>query len=367
LLLRSFGKVVGIDPGFKPEGAVTLNVSLPGGFSDDEQRYRTQFRSILQRLRELPGTTAAGGIDYAPLSGVPTDQTFEIEGHPVPVGAQPPDEENRTVTPGWFEAMGIPVLRGRTPQETDAADKAPVVFVNDSFARKYWPAGDALGRRLRMSGDQRWWAVAGVVGDVREFGLDAEVRPTMYFPLDQLPANTLTLVVRSMAPARDVMRGAQQVLAAIDPRLPAYQMRSLNETLAASLAQRGFALKLLHGFAALALMLAGLGLYGVLAYAVTQRTREIGVRMALGARPAQALALVARESAAVVGMGLLLGSAGALASARFFAGLLFGVGPTDPLALLAAVLVLGAIAVVATLVPARRAALVDPAVALRAE
>src|SRR5712671_5674763 len=367
LLLRSFGNVVKIDPGFRPYGAVALNVSLPGGFPDDQQRQRTIFRSILQRLRELPGTTAAGGVDYAPLSGVPTDQPFEIEGHPVPVGAQPPDEENRTVTPGWFEAMGIPVLRGRTPQETDAADKAPVVFVNESFARKYWPAGDALGRRLRMSGDQRWWAVAGVVGDVREFGLDAEIRPTMYFPHDQLPADTLTLVVRSMAPARDVMRGAQQVLAAIDPRLPAYQMRSLNETLGASLAQRGFALKLLHGFAALALMLAGLGLYGVLAYAVTQRTREIGVRMALGARPAQALALVARESAAVVGTGLLLGSAGALASARFFAGLLFGVGPTDPLALLAAVLVLGAISLAATLLPARRAALVDPAVALRAE
>ncbi len=164
-----------------------------------------------------------------------------------------------------------------------------------------------------------------------------------------------------------MLRGAQQVLSAIDPRLPGYKAQPLSEMLSASLAQRRFALKLLHGFAALALLLAGLGLYGVLAYAVTQRTREIGVRMALGARPAQALALVARESAAVVGTGLLLGSAGALASARLFAGLLFGVGPTDPPALLAAVLVLGAISVAATLVPARRAALVDPAVALRAE
>jgi ABC-type antimicrobial peptide transport system permease subunit len=159
----------------------------------------------------------------------------------------------------------------------------------------------------------------------------------------------------------------RQVLAAIDPRLPAYQMRSLADTLSASLAQRSFAVKLLHGFAALALLLAGLGLYGVLAYDVTQRTREIGVRMALGARPSQALALVARESAAVVGVGAVVGCAGTLASARFFAGLLFGVGPTDPLALLAAVLVLGAISLAATLLPARRAALVDPAVALRAE
>jgi predicted permease len=367
LLLRSFGNVVRIDPGFRPEGAVALNLSLPGGFGDDDQRYRTVFRSVLQRLRELPGTTAAGGVDYAPLSGVLTDQTFEIEGRPVPPGAQPPDEENRTVTTGWFEAMGIPVLRGRTPQETDTADKGPVAVINDSFARKYWPAGNALGQRLRLAGDPRWWVVVGVVGDVRELGLDAEVRPIMYFPLEQLPTDTLTLVVRSKAPARDVLRGAQQVLSAVDPRLPAYRSRPLSEMLSASLAQRRFALKLLHGFAGLALMLAGLGLYGVLAYAVTQRTREIGVRMALGARPGQALALVARESAAVVGAGLVLGTAGALATAQFFAGLLFGVGPADPLALLAAVLVLGAVALAATVVPARRAALVDPAVALRAE
>ena len=352
-----------VDPGFQAAGAVTLTVGVPG----NNEHVRAVLANARQRLRELSAVTAVGGVDYQPLSGVANDQAFEIDGRPVPEGVQPPDEEIRIVTPGWFEAMGIPLVRGRMPQETDAADKAPVAVVNRSFARKYWSAEDPVGQRLRLAGDPRWWTVAGVVGDVREFGLDADLRPTMYFPLDQLPSNTLTFVVRSPAPAGEVLRVAQQELLAIDPRATAWQARPLSDMLSASLAQRSFALKLLHGFAALALLLAGLGLYGVLAYTVTQRTREIGVRMALGARPAQALGLVARESAAVVGIGLLLGLAGALATARFFARLLFGVGPLDPLALLAATLLLSAVALVATLAPARRAALVDPAVALRAE
>ena len=363
LLLRSFGRLVQVDAGFDPAGTVALMVGVPG----DDQHARAVFRAALQRLRELPGATAVGGVDYQALSGVANDTTFEVEGRPVLAGTQLPDEEIRIVTPGWFEAMGIRLLRGREPQETDTADKAPVAVINRSFARKHWPTDDALGRRLRLTGDPRWWTVVGVVGDVREFGLDAEVRPTMYFPFDQRPNDTLSLVVRSKAPAQEVLRGAQQVLLAIDPLATAYQAQPVSEMLAASLAQRAFALKLLQGFATLALMLAGLGLYGVLAYTVTQRTREIGVRMALGARPAQALALVARESAAVVGAGLLLGLAGALAMARVFATLLFEVGPADPPALVAALLVLGAVALVATPLPARRAALVDPAIALRAE
>src|SRR5207302_6495493 len=183
----------------------------------------------------------------------------------------------------------------------------------------------------------------------------------------QLPNDTLNVVVRSHLSAAEVLRTVQQVLFAADPRGSAYQPRLLSDMLAASLSQRTFALTLLHGFAALALVLAGLGLYGVLAYTVAQRTREIGVRMALGARPVQALALVARESGAVVGVGLLLGLGGALATARLFAGLLFGVGPADPIALTAAFVVLGTVALAATLLPARRAARVDPVVALRAE
>jgi len=363
LLLRSFRNVVNVDPGFDPKGTVALMLGVPG----DDAKHRTVFNATLQRLRELPGSEAAGGVDYAPLSGVANDANFEIEGRPIPQGAQPPDEEIRIVTPGWFETMRIPLLRGRVFSATDGPQGLPVVTINEALARKYWPAADPLGQRLRLFGDPRWWTVAGVVGNIREFGLDADVQPTLYVPFDQLPNDSLMLYVRSKTAPRDLVRGAQSVISSIDPTLAAWQVQPVGDMLSASLAQRTFALEILQGFAAVALLLAGLGLYGVLAYAVAQRTREIGVRMALGARPIQALMLVGRESLVVVGAGVLLGIAGALASARMISGLLFGIGPADPLALLGAAAVLGMVSLVATLMPARRAALVDPVVALRAE
>jgi predicted permease len=359
LLLRSFGRVVHVDPGFQAAGAVSFTVGVTG--SDDHQRQ--VFRAVLQRMRELPSATAAGGVDYAPLSGVANDNTFELEGHPVPADTQPPDEEVRLVTPGWFEAMGLRLLRGRTFQETDAS---PLAVVNDAFARKYL-TGDGLGQRFHLTGDPRFFQVVGVVGNLSEFGLDADAPPIFYLPTDQVAANTLTLTLRSKAPSREALKQALQAVSSVDPSLAAWQVSPVADVLARSLAQREFALVLLHGFALVALLLAGLGLYGVLAYAVTQRTREIGVRMALGASPVQALLLVAREGFAVVGAGLGAGVLGALLAAKAFAGLLFGIGPTDPLALAGAVCLLALVAVLAMLLPARRAARVDPAVALRAE
>jgi putative ABC transport system permease protein len=360
LLLRSFSRVVAVDPGFRAEGAVALDLSIPG----DEARQRTLFHAALQRLRELPSAVAAGGIDYAPLTGVANDSTFEIEGRPVPADDFPPDEEMRVVTPGFVEAMGMRLLRGRTLRD---ADPSQSLVVNESFARRYFGTGDAIGKRLRFASDQPFWTIGGVVGDAHDFGLDQPVRPTFYVPFDQFPTNTLTLVLRSNAPPREALRDAVQAIASIDPALPAYRTQPIASALKASLAQRAFSLKVLDGFALLALLLASLGLYGVLAYSVAQRTREVGVRMALGARPSQAVVLIARESAAMVGLGLVAGCGLALISARLFAGLLYGVGASDPLSLIAAAGTLALVAAAATLLPARRAARVDPAVALRAE
>jgi putative ABC transport system permease protein len=360
LLLRSFSRVVAVDPGFRPDGAVALDLSIPG----DEARQRALFHAALQRLRELPSAVAAGGIDYAPLTGVANDTSFEIEGRPVPADTFPPDEEIRVVTPGFFEAMGMRLLRGRTLRE---ADPSQSLVVNESFARRYFGTADAVGKRLRLSSSSPFWTIVGVVGDAHDFGLDQPVRPTFYVPYDQMPTNTLTLVLRSNAPPREALRDAVQAIATIDPALPAYRTQPIASALAATLAQRAFSLKVLDGFALLALLLASLGLYGVLAYSVAQRTREVGVRMALGARPAQAILLIARESAAMVGLGLVAGCGLALLTARLFSGLLYGVGASDPASLAAAVGMLAVVAAAATLLPARRAARVDPAVALRAE
>ncbi|HUJ26585.1 MAG TPA: ADOP family duplicated permease [Myxococcales bacterium] len=359
LMLRSLARVVAVDPGFRPDGAVALQLTVPG----DAKRQLAVFDAVLQRLRELPGAVAAGGVEYAPLSGVASDRAFALEGHPVPPGTFPPDEEMRVITPGWLEAMGVPLLRGRTLQ---ANDPERSIAVNEAFARKYF-GGEAIGRRIVLDGYDGLWTVVGVVADVHDFGLDQPVRPTFYLPLDRWVVNTLTLVLRSSAPPADALRDAVRAVTSVDPTLPAYRTEPVTATLRASLAQRQFTVELLHAFAALAILLAGLGLYGVLSYSVSQRVREMGVRMALGARPSQAVALVARESAAMVAVGLAAGCAGALAAARVFSGLLFGVGASDPLSLAAAVATLGAVAAAATLLPARRAAQVDPAVALRAE
>jgi putative ABC transport system permease protein len=370
LLARSFGKLLEVDPGFDPRGAVTLRAALPGPSGEetaaDLARYRTFFERALQRLRELPGVTAAGGANILPMSGY-TDRLFDIESRPTPPGAQRPDAEYRIVTGGFFEAAAIRTLRGRAIADADTATSPLVAVVNETFTRKLLPGVEALGQRVRVDDGGGWMEIVGVVADVHEFDLETPVAPQMYVPFSQHPQPALSFLVRSPQAAGAAMRRAQEAIASLDPTVPVYRVRPFDAVVRGTLAQRTFALALVQAFAVIAVLLAAIGLYGVLAYSVARRTREIGVRMALGAQKGHVLGLIVRESAAVVGLGALIGGAGALAAGKAAASLLFGIGPLDPVALGAAALVLALVCAVATLLPARRAARVDPAVALRAE
>jgi predicted permease len=338
----------------------------------DMDRAHEQYRGYVERavtaLRTVPGVQSAGAINLLPLSGDRTDRLLVVEGEREDQAAAKPIVEHRVVTPGFFETLRLPLLQGRRIEEADRAGSALVVVVNESFARGYFPGGDVLGKRLRLVSPATEWAtIVGVVGDVREFGLDKPAPLVIYFPADQQPTDGMSYVVRSAAPFADTSRRVAAALGSVDASVPVFAVRPYESFLSASVAERRFSLVLVAAFAFLALVLAAVGLYGVVAYSVRQRTKEIGVRMAIGADAGRIARLVASESVRMVGFGLAVGLLGALATARLLSGFLYGVQPADPAAIIAAALVLAAAAGLATLLPVRRATRVDPVIALAAE
>jgi len=372
LLLRSFVNTLGADPGFRADGVVTAQAVVPTASGMDMKRNHVLWRGYVNRamasLREIPGTQSVGGINMLPLSGERTDRLLTVEGERDDASVDKPIVEHRVVTPGFLEALRIPLLQGRRIEDADRDGAPAVVVVNESFVRAYFPGGDALGKRIRLVSPQTEWAtIVGVVGDVREFGLDKPVIPVMYFPVDQQPTEGMTYVVRSAAPMPEVSRRFVSALQSVDAGVPVFAVRPYESFLSASVAERRFTLVLVGTFAFLALLLAAVGLYGVIAYSVRQRTKEIGVRMAIGADAARIARLVASESVRMVAFGLAVGLLGALGTARLLSGFLYGVQPADPVAIVAAAGVLSAAAVLATLLPVRRATRVDPVIALAAE
>ena len=372
LLLRSFVNTLGVDPGFRADGVVTAQAVVPTPSGEDLDRSHERWRGYVERavaaLRTVPGAQSVGAINVLPLSGDRTDRLLVVEGEREDQAADKPIVQYRVVTPGFLETLRLPLLQGRRIEEADRAGAPAVVVVNESFVRGYFPGGGALGRRLRLVSPQTEWAtIVGVVGDVREFGLDQPTTAVIYFPAEQQPADGMTYVVRSSAPFAETNRRVAAALGSVDAGVPVFALRPYESFLSASVAERRFSLVLVAAFAFLALVLAAVGLYGVVAYSVRQRTKEIGVRMAIGADAARIARLVASESVRMVGFGLAVGLLGALATARLLSGFLYGVQPADPAAILAAALVLAAAAVLATLLPVRRATRVDPVIALAAE
>ncbi len=375
LMVRSFSHLRSVNPGFQTDHALTLRVSLPVPNSQitagDEDRFMSFFDRAIARLSELPGVTAAGASNMIPLDGNGTDRLIEIEGYVPRDQSDMPDAQNRQATPGFFAAMGIPLVRGRLIERSDDNKAARVLVVNQEFAKRFFPNGDAIGKRIRLgklTSDFPWATVVGIVGDVRGFALDEPPEPTMYWPVAQIRATpSLTIVVRTQSDPAALAPSARDAIAEIDGAQPIYDVQPLDQLVAKSLGQRRFTLMLMVLFGVIALVLSAIGIYGVMAFAVTQRTQEIGIRMALGASALDVLKMVVGSGMFLAAIGVAAGLIGAFALTRLMASLLFGVSPTD---LVTFGLVTGGLLMVALLacyIPARRATKVDPLVALRYE
>ena len=375
LMVRSFSHLRSVNPGFQTDHALTLRVSLPVPNSQisaaDEDRFMSFFDRALARLSELPGVTAAGASNMIPLDGNGTDRLIEVEGYVPRDQSDMPDAQNRQATPGFFAAMGIPLVRGRLIERSDDNKAARVLVVNADFAKRFFPNGDAIGKRIRLgklTADFPWATIVGIVGDVRGFALDEPPEPTMYWPVAQIRSTpSLAIVIRTesdpaaLAPAvRDAIRG-------IDQTQPIYDMQPLDQLVAKSLGQRRFTLMLMVLFGVIALVLSAIGIYGVMAFAVTQRTQEIGIRMALGASALDVLKMVVGSGMFLAAIGVAVGLIGAFALTRLMASLLFGVSPTDLVTFGLVTAALLMVALLACYIPARRATKVDPLVALRYE
>lgn len=368
LLLRSFVRLTHVDPGFRARGVLTLQFGLPSSYEGD--RRIGFYRQLFADLEAIPGVTAAGGATRLPL-GDALSTRLEIRGRSFSDGDQP-EVQFRRASPDYFKAMGIPVLRGRTFDEGDRPDARPVIVLSRAAARKFWPDEDPIGKQVRfwysgMPADAPWLDVVGVTGDVREFGLDAAPPPVVYVPFSQGPPSSPYVAVHTTGDPAALVRPVRQRIHALDPGIVIWNTSTLAARVSESVAGRRFSLLLIGAFGLLALVLAAVGIYGVIAYGVRRRTREIGLRMALGADDHAVIRLVVGQGLRLTLAGLALGLVAALLLTRLIRGLLFGVSPTDPVALAGVTLGLAVVATVASWLPARRAARVDPMTVLREE
>jgi putative ABC transport system permease protein len=371
LLLRSFVQILKVDPGFRPEGVLTLRVSLPDAKYSKDDQVRAFYDDLLSRIQGLPGVEAAGAITLLPLGGLNGSGTTTIDTQAVPLEDTTPEADLRGATPGYFNAMGISLVRGRYFDEHDSATSQPVAIVDETLAQTYWPNQDPVGKRLHLGDRQStrppWMTVVGVVKHVRNRTLEARSRVEVYWPQAQRPSGSMAVVVRYSGNPLSLAPTIQKEVSSIDPDLPVYRVRTMSEVMGESVARRCLALILLAVFSGLALLLASVGIYGVTSYSVTQRQQEIGLRMALGARRSDVLGLVIGQGMSLTLAGLGIGLLAALGLTRLMGSLLFAVRPADPIALGGATVLLTSVALLAIFIPARRATKVDPMVALRYE
>jgi putative ABC transport system permease protein len=368
LLLNSFWRLLRVEYGFSPQNVVTFNLFLSPNRYTDGVKQTNFLQQVLERVAAVPGVRAAGLTSAVPLTGGPATD-FEIEGRPpFDVGNQPV-ADIRIVDPRYFDVMSIQLRAGRVFSDRDSGQAPRVMVVNETLASRFFPDENPLGRRITMKdwGPPLTGEIVGVVGDVKENGLAAATQPEIYWPYPQFPSAFNRLVVKTAGDPLQVVAAVKSQIWAVDREQPIANIATMEEVISTSVAERRFNLLLFGSFAVCALLLAAVGIYGVISYTVAQRTHEIGVRMALGARRGDVLRLVVGQGMVLVAAGIGLGLVAALGLTRLMANLLFSVGATDPLTFAVIPLLLAGVALLACWIPARRATKVDPLVALRCE
>lgn len=370
LLMKSFVRLLDVKPGFNPANVLTLEVQLPNlppsRYERDEEQ-TAFFQQLTTRLKALPGVENAAGVLSLPLSGASESTDLFIEGQESTPDGHRPQADYTMVTPDYFATLQIPLLLGRHFTAQDKRDAPLVIVINDTLAERIWPSENPIGKRLRVGFEEKPREVIGVVGTIKQTTLDAEERPAMYMPHLQAPTPRLTLLVRTRNEPLSMAAAVRQELRALDKDVPVSQVQTMEKVLGASVAQPRFSMLLVGLFAGLALVLSAVGIYGVMAYAVSRRAHEIGVRMALGAGANQVLKLVLKDGMTLAFAGIAVGLLGAFALTRLMASLLFGIGAKDPLTFVSVAAFLAFVAFIACYIPARRATKVDPLITLRHE
>jgi len=382
LLLRTFERLQHVDLGFVPDNVLSFDVSLSPARSGSPVRTRAFVDSLIEQLRARGGVAAAGAVEFLPLAGADSATPFYVDGRPRPAPGESVQAHYRSATPAYFSAMGIRLVAGRALSDRDGVDSARVAVINETMARLYWPNENPIGRRMAITVEALRFRpdgpptldvpsamrdIVGIVADVKHASVQNDALPEVYIPFAQRPVSAMSVVVRTDGDPLALAADARRVVAALDPGQAIANVNAVSDLVAASIAQPRFNVALLSAFAGLALVLAIVGVYGMLTYAVAQRTHEIGVRMALGGRARDIAGLIGGYGLRLTATGLVIGAVCARLGGRALSGLLYGVTPADSVALGGAAALLAAVSLVACWLPVRRALRVDPVAALRSE
>ncbi|HKC88321.1 MAG TPA: FtsX-like permease family protein, partial [Blastocatellia bacterium] len=363
---KSFWRLLRGDLGLNPKNVLTMEVLLsPQKYSDGRQR-RAFLQGVMRQIENLPGVEQAGAINFLPLTGFWGDVSFSIEGRPAPRPDEASSADNRVVTERYFRTVGIRLLRGREFDERDRDGAAPVVIINETMARRYWPNEDPVGAHINL-GQGNKPEIVGVVNDVKSFGLEEETHPDIYRPFAQAPSTLIAFAIRASGDPLSLVAAVKNAIYAVDKDQPVFKVITMEKLAAESITLRRVSMLLVGGLSALALILAAIGAYGVMTYTISQQRREIGLRLALGAQASDVMKLVIGQGMKPALVGMIIGLLASFALTWLIKSLLFGVSATDPATFVVISILLGGVALLACWIPARRATKVDPMIALRAE